>query len=75
MRGNAYEICASALGDLVAPNLHGLARLTNASDFDPMVKIAISRAAYAVIASALPGSSLRVEPQPCRRAYVRWLAP
>lgn len=37
--------------------------------------IAISRAAYAVIASALPGSSLRVEPQPCRRAYVRWLAP
>ena len=70
-----YEICASALGDLVAPNLHGLARLTNASDFDPMVKIAISRAAYAVIASALPGSSLRVEPQPCRRAYVRWLVP
>ena len=52
-----------------------LQELTNASDFDPMVKIAISRAAYAVIASALPGSSLRVEPQPCRRAYVRWLAP
>ena len=52
-----------ALGDLVAHHLNGRATQTSAGALTSMIRIAISPAAYAVIASALPGSNVRVDPQ------------